>query len=253
MIKTLIRSKILSGTIFHCRHVDKAHSFKYKIFMLLLNLDELSILEKKFWFMGFEKARPISFWRKDYLPGIQSLSLKEAVKKLVFDKTGTNISGSIFILTHPRWFGFILNPLTLYYCLDSENKLSHVVCEITNTPWNERHCYVLTVENSGDNINTFQFEKAFHVSPFLPMKMDYTWKISNLTSDVTVDIWNHVGGRLDFEAHLALAQEALSGRNLLFHWARDPWITVKTIWGIYWNAGILYFIKRVKFYSHPKL
>ena len=172
---------------------------------------------------------------------------------MIFEKTGTAFIGKVFILTHPRWFGFIVNPLTMYYCFDPADKLTHMIGEITNTPWKERHTYVLSPQNYDENIHTFRFKKAFHVSPFLPMEMDYTWKMSNPAGRISVDIWNHVEGRLDFEAHLALSEEPLTSVHLLTHWLKDPWITLKTLFGIYWHAGLLYFVKKVHFYSHPKL
>ena len=85
------------------------------------------------------------------------------------------------------------------------------------------------------------------------MTMDYTWKISNPLEQLSVNIWNHVSGRLDFEAHMVLRSEALNAKNLILRWVKDPWITLKVLLGIYWHAGVLYFAKKVTFYDHPRL
>jgi len=98
----------------------------------------------------------------------------------------------------------------------------------------------------------FDFRKDFHVSPFLPMDMDYTWMLNAPEKNLTVGIWNKVAGRLDFEAHLQLTRGVLSRSNLLKSVVKMPLVTWKIWLGIYINAAILYAIKRVTFYSHPK-
>ncbi len=248
------KSCIYRGQISHTRHVEKHHAFSYRLFMLYLDLDEIETLAQRWWFFGLNTWNLISFWRKDYLPSIKSQTLKDAVAQVVKSKSGRDVSGKVFVLTHPRWFGFVINPLTLYYCFSSAGELDHIVGEITNTPWNERHCYVMSVEKAIESRNrsyTFNFPKDFHVSPFLPMNMAYTWRVSTPLRQLAVNIWNRVDGRLDFEAHLTMKRAPLSVKTLLSCWVASPWITFKVLFGIYWNAGILYLVKRVSFFDHP--
>jgi DUF1365 family protein len=249
----ILNSKIFSGSIFHERRVEAAHKFRYSLFMLYLDLDELELIARTFKFFGIERTGLISFWRRDYLPEMSQASLKQAVIDKIKADSGTNFAGKVFVLTHPRWFGYVMNPLTLYYCFGANGALEHVLGEITNTPWGERHTYVMTPKDSQNLKQTYVFSKGFHVSPFLPMDMQYSWTITKPTDRLSVHISNRVGDRLDFEAHMGLRSMPLTTWNLLKLWARDPWITAKVLVGIYWQAGVLYLLKKVRFYSHPRL
>jgi DUF1365 family protein len=146
-----------------------------------------------------------------------------------------------------------MNPLSLYYCYDTAGSLVFVVGEITNTPWGERHCYVFSISaQDGQRADTFELAKEFHVSPFLPMNMQYTWRFTKPGNRLAVGIWNHKEGRLDFEAHMTLERARLNRFNMMINVIKMPLMTWKIWFGIYINAGILYAIKRVTFYSHPK-
>lgn len=246
------QSKIYAGSVSHRRRVAKSHEFSYRLFMLYLDLDELPSLASRVPGFRLERWAPLSVYRRDYLPSSQEPQLKDAVIQRIKKETGQDFIGKIFLLTHPRWFGFVINPLSIYYCFDRDGFLKHVVGEITNTPWNERHCYVMSPQNEQESVHKFHFRKTFHVSPFLPMDMNYTWHVSEPGSQLSVDIWSRTEERLDFEAHLTMRAYPLTKMHLLKHWIQHPWITVKVLAGIYWNAGILYFVKKVPFYDHPK-
>ena len=288
-------SRIYSGQITHARHVERSHRFTLKLFMLYLDLDELTEISKKISWFKLERWGLLSFCRKDYLAHIATPTLREAVQEVIQAQTGEHFDGPIRMLTQPRWFGLVMNPLTVYYCFDREDRVQFIIAEITNTPWGERYCYVLKSVQDSESIHKFVFPKSFHVSPFLPMNMDYTWHFlvpracsefsesrreelekrslpsvneqlpatSNAESGnseqalpknrLTISIWNRVHDRLDFEAHLAMHGEALTAASLIKQWTRHPWMTAKILLGIYGHAAILYVIKRVTFYSHPKL
>ena len=157
-------------------------------------------------------------------------------------------------MAQPRHFGFVINPLALYYCYDATQNLQYIVGEITNTPWGERYCYVFDMrKKSPAKPHKFSFKKEFHVSPFLPMAMDYTWLLSAPGDGLRVDIWNKTGERLDFEAHLDLSRRDFSLSGLYGNMLLMPFMTWRIWLGIYINAGVLYALKQVTFYNHPRL
>lgn len=257
MTTATLSSCLYQGLVLHKRHVESVHQFSYKLFMFFFDLDELDQLQKKF--RGFFSTTFPSFiWfrNKDYLAAFEADSLKHRViqclehsLKITYEKP-LNVK----LLTHPRWFGLVMNPLSLFYCYEGD-VLRFIIGEITNTPWNERHTYVFEVDPASANRKAVvdkKFEKEFHVSPFLPMAMDYRWLLSSPQERLNVSIWNSVGNRCDFEAHLTLTKLPLSAASLFKAWIKAPWMTATVALGIYWQAFKLYAVKRVTFYDHPR-
>lgn len=145
-----------------------------------------------------------------------------AVRDLVQARTGSRPSGPIKLLTHLRYFGYCMNPVSFYYCFnESGDRLETIVAEITNTPWKERHQYVMTVP-AGAGIKRFRFDKEFRVSPFLPMDMQYRWSFTEPLDRLFVHMQNHRNGERVFDATLALEQEPVSARALLGALAAPP-------------------------------
>ena len=245
-----VKSAIYSGQITHQRHVEKSHKFNYKIFMLYLDIDEMA--QGAYSFISRRKFSFVSFRPEDYLKSEEGSTLRERVTKVIKSRFDCDFRGSIRLLAHARCFGFTMNPLAMYYLFDEYNVLKYMIGEITNTPWEERHCYAFKIENNAPRMHDFKFKKDFHVSPFLPMNMDYEWSLSPPESRLRISIWNRQEGKNQFEAHLALHQHEMNRRNLYIHLIKYPWITMKVLLGIYWNAFLLFCIRRVTFYSHPK-
>jgi uncharacterized protein len=243
---------IFAGSVGHRRYVDRAHDFSYKIFVPWLKLSQVDDATKSWPLIWRSAFAPISIVASDYMAGRSELSLRERIAGEIKSKLNVDWDGDGFLLAQPRYFGFVMNPLALYYCYDRSNALQFIVGEITNTPWSERHCYVFDMRDSQSaRPKTFQFKKDFHVSPFLPMDMDYTWKLGAPTAQLAVGIWNKVGERLDFEASMALNRYEWTRWQLLKFFIKMPLMTWKIWFGIYVNAGILYALKRVRFYGHP--
>jgi DUF1365 family protein len=249
--------------------------------MLYLDLDELPQLFAQKWFCSLERFNIVSFKREDYLSP-ETPSLKDAVIEKVQASLGNTVEiHSVRALLHVRYFNIVFNPVVFYYCFDRDNKPVAILSEITNTPWDERHHYVLPVNDSlsNDSIqkktlskNKFEylFDKAFHVSPFNPMNMAYRWVFSIPSTrlhahlenrliainkkDVSADIENKDLENVDekhFDATLILERKEFDrefGKILIQY----PFITVKVMVGIYWQAFKLW-LKRVPFYDHPKL
>lgn len=251
--ESVFDNAIYSGKIRHERYVDSKHFFEYRMFCLWLKISEVDQPSLKWPGIGRGVFGVTSLRAEDYMAHRTEMSLKMRLHAEIRDKTGCIWEGEAYLLAQPRYFGFIMNPLSLYYCYNSSGELAFVVGEITNTPWGERHCYVFAIKpQSNQKSETFELQKEFHVSPFLPMNMQYTWRFTKPGKNLAVGIWNRKEGRLDFEAHMTLERAPLTTLNMMIKILKMPLMTWKIWLGIYVNAGILYAIKRVNFYSHPK-
>jgi len=241
-------SCVYVGLVSHTRHVPRRHAFRYPISMLYLDLDELASMPSTLWF-GVERSRPLSYRREDYLGDAQT-PLKVAVLDEVNRTLGFRPEGPVRLLTQVRAFGYAFNPVSFYYCFERDGRsLAAVVAEITNTPWGERHRYV--IRGSVDGANE-EFAKAFHVSPFFPMAQTYDWLFSAPDAQLTVAMANIERGSAVFQAGLVLERRPLNTAEL----ARVALRLLPMGWGthaaIYLQALRLW-LKGTPFFSHPRL
>ncbi|MCW8999212.1 MAG: DUF1365 domain-containing protein, partial [Kangiellaceae bacterium] len=175
-----MKSKIYFGHIQHRRFKPKPHSFKYRICMFYIDLDELPNLFEHYWMWSLDKNNLAGFRSKDYLH--QNGSVKAGVKSAIEQKFGVLHQGPIRMLTHLRYFGHCFNPVTFYYCFNEQGtQVDFLLAQINNTPWDERFTYIFDnrqgeLENNGSNSIRMNFAKEFHVSPFLPMNMQCDWR-----------------------------------------------------------------------------
>jgi DUF1365 family protein len=246
-------SALYLGQVRHRRLAPRAHTFRYPLFLTYLDLAELDTVFAGRWLWSTEKPRPFYLKRSDYLGDPES-DLDTAVRDLVEAETGTRPAGPIRLLTHLRTFGHCFNPVSLYYCFDASGKrLETLVAEVSNTPWRERHCYVMPVEDDlqqGGTI-TLEAEKRFHVSPFLPMAMSYRWRITQPGSRALVHIENLEDEKKVFDATMELSRREITGPNLARVLARFPFLTLRVVLWIHWEALKLW-LKKIPFYPHPK-
>jgi DUF1365 family protein len=239
-------SALFEGKVFHARSTPHPHSFTYGLYLLYLDLEELAELSLGPWF-GLEKFRPLSFRRRDYLGGVGDL--KTSVLDRVESALGKRPAGPVRMLTQLRTLGYVFNPVTFYYCFapDGEN-LEAVAAEITNTPWKERHTYVLAAEGKGAR---GEFQKAFHVSPFQPMAQRYRWAFTAPGETLKVDMVNEQEGRDVFRAGLKVQRKPLTSSALASVFFRYPLMGWKVPVAIYFQALRLW-LKREPFYDHPQ-
>ena len=238
-----MKSCFYSGQIFHKRFQPKAHSFQYEmdyLFLSLAELDELCGLSK--WWSK-DSSNLISFRRQDYLPG--DLPLDQQVKSSVTQLGGSQYNGDTFLLTTPRRLGHCMNPITLFYCFHDE-QLRYVLAEVHNTPWDERHLYLL--EGPDFRAPTL---KDFHVSPFMPMETTYKWNISDPkeTHKVAIHV-SHESADL-FTASMDLMRQPINAQTMSAHTKRQLRQSFRTLTAIYIQALKLW-LKRTPFFRHPE-
>lgn len=248
------KSAIYTGEVFHQRFSPKRHGFNYKVFMMYLNLDDLPTLFDSCRLWSYQRRNLAWFKRADYY-GNEIVPLKSCIAELVFQATGKRALGSICMLTNMRYFGYCFNPVTFYYCFEPDGKtLQAMVSHITNTPWGEDYAYVhdFTKTDLNGNATAFKFDKTFHVSPFMPMDIDYEWSFSMKDNAVLIHMVNLQGTAQLFNATLDLQRMEITPSRLNRLLISYPFMTLKVIAAIYWNALLLK-LKRVPFYSHPEL
>lgn len=236
-----MQSALYTGKVFHARHVPKKHSFSYSIFLFWLDLDEISDIEQQV--SGFSASgwSPVRFRRTDYLDD-NSDSLKENALSRMSELAGRRLEGKVFLLGQLRLWGLYFSPVNFYYLLQPNGSYSHVLAEVSNTPWNKRHCYLVDLETQED------CQKAFHVSPFNPMDMLYRWNIAQPGQQLTLNL-SCIKQTRHFDANLQLKKQPLNSKTLFYVMLSIPSMTVKTVLGIYWQALKL-FLKRMPVYPH---
>ena len=249
-----MHSAIYHGSLRHRRFAPAAHAFRYRLFFLYLDLAELDAVFAGRWLWSTRRAAIARFDRSDHM-GDPAVPLDVAVRDFVEERSGRRPAGPIRLLTHLRYFGHCFNPVSFYYCFDAAGtRVETIIAEVNNTPWGERHCYVLPGSGSPDVPLEARTAKAMHVSPFHPMTLDYRWRLTTPGERLSVHMALHgetaeAGPRACFDATLALRRTAITTAALAGVLVRFPFMTARVIAAIHWQALRLW-LKRVKVHDH---
>lgn len=248
-----MNSAIFEGSVKHRRQKPVAHEFRYRVFMMYLDLAELDKVFSKRWFWSTRRWALARFRREDHF-GDSAIPLDRCARDKVEAETGNRPEGAIRLLTNLSYFGYCFNPVSFYYCYDRENRfVEAIIAEVNNTPWGERTLYVLPGREAREPSGQMEFapDKVMHVSPFMPMDIDYRWRFSPPGEKLTVFMENKRSGSKIFDAGLNLQRTEISGLSLARVLTFYPFMTLKVIMAIHWQALRLW-LKRVPVHDHPQ-
>ncbi|MBS1718011.1 MAG: DUF1365 domain-containing protein [Armatimonadetes bacterium] len=231
-------SAIYTGWVRHRRFHPGARQFTYPLFMTYLNLADL---KSDSWIGKWSRTR---IKPDDHFCGPVD-DFETAVRSKAEELLGRGISGPICLLTNARQLGSVFNPVSFFYLFD-EDKLSAILAEVHNTPWNETHIYPLACNDK----QVWEFEKEFHVSPFMDMAQTYTWRLTPPDASLVVHMENFEVSEKVFDATLTLRRRELSFRALAFTQLRFPFTSLRVLPRIYWQAFLLW-ASRHRYFPHP--
>lgn len=241
-----MRSAIYWGEVRHRRFSPTTHAFSYRLMQWWLALDELEeagAVSK--WFGTGRKFAPFHFKPRDYLRDQWqgAATLQQAVLAKMNELANEALNGRVYFLGNVRCWGVFFSPLNCYFLQNEAGHFSHMLAEVSNTPWNQRHYYLIDLATQPPT------DKAFHVSPFNPLEMQYQWKIRQPGERQLIHIEAHRAER-EFDATMTLTRAPLNQAEVHRVVIKHPVMSFKIIAGIYWQALKL-FAKRTPFYGNP--
>lgn len=253
--------KFYQGWVQHTRTEPKHHEFRYAYFQIWLDVEQPQLIDNISRFWSSKKFNLVRFKRDNYLPDTKSI--KDRVTELIEQKTGKHFTGKVYLLSSLSYWGYSYSPVSFYFCYDENHTLMYILSEIHNTPWGERFTYVHDVAHSLSTDNTslatnkpgdklsFEFQKQFHVSPFMPMEIEYDWHFRIKDEKILISMNLQQNAKSIFNATLNLTGQTLSKPLANSVPLRYSLMCFKVLTAIYWNALVLW-IKRIPFHSHPE-
>jgi DUF1365 family protein len=260
-------SAVYEGWVRHRRFAPVEHSFRYRLFLMYLDLDELPGVLDPFPLFSARRAAPAHFRRADYM-GDPQRSLAECARDAVETATGSRPAGPVRLLANLRYLGHVFNPVSFYYCFERGGKrVDAVVADVNNIPWGERHPYVLARGARRGPVLSDELDKTLHVSPLMGMDQTYGFRASEPGERLSVHIESRplqravhpshgenvspVGGTKAFDATLSLRRHELSRARLAGMLARYPALSLQTVAKIYAQSLRLK-LKGARYFPHPE-
>lgn len=245
-----LRSGLYVGTVRHRRLSPKANSFRYRVYQLLIDLDELPQLDRGLRFLSYNRPNLTAFYDVDHMGGSGAPVRDKLARWLA--KRGEHLGDApVLLLTSPRVLGYVFNPVSYFFCLDHAGDLRFVVAEVNNT-FGETYCYLLDDgEPMGGRAVRSRRDKVFHVSPFIPMEdIRYHWILTPPEDHITVHIDEFERDEKFFDATLNLERRPLTDGSLAKAILRHPHLTARTVYLIHRQALRLW-LKRLPVYRKP--
>lgn len=242
-----INSSLYRAQVMHCRLVPKVHKLLYDVFMFYIDLDELPLLSKRLWFFSWNKPNVYSFRDSDHLPRGHA-TLKDNILDYLYEN-GIEVEGPrIMLLTYPRVWGYVFNPVSFYFVFDRRDEPVCAIAEVGNT-FGEIKPYLITAEDMSD-ADTFRklMKKHFYVSPFMDPDIDFEFRLKVPGNRLELFVDDYQNGKAILLASLIGQKEPLNNRRLFWSTLYFPWMTLRVILLIHWNAVKLW-LKRISWYK----
>ncbi len=229
-----MRSAIYEGQVTHERVRPKRHRLRYGVFSMLLDLDELPDLDRRHRLFGYDRWAPFSFFDRDHGPA-DGTPLRPWVERQLVDAGIDDSIASIRLLCYPRIFGYVFNPLSVYFCYGPSETLVAILYEVCNT-FRERHTYVIPVVDDTRPVIRQCCDKSLYVSPFIGMDSRYHFRIVQPDERVAITIRQEDEDGLLLAAAFNGQRRAFSASELTRLLILFPLMTLKIVAGIHWEA-----------------
>lgn len=246
-----VRQGFANGVVIHQRKHPKEHQFKYNMCWCLFDLDNLDDWAKMSKLWRFNRWSIFSLLDEDYVTK-ERQPIKEKISTLLEHESGLSFTGKVYLFTHPRFLGYGFNSVNFYFCYQ-DNALVYIVSEINNTPWGEKYLYFhdCLKAKTAQGCYKFNFDKQFHISPFLSMDMKYQWEFDVNPEGLKVKMNVHKDNVNVMNVYLHTKITPVMENNINRFALRSPFQPWKMALGIYWQAFKLW-VKKVPFHSHPE-